>query len=462
LLSKDVQIVGNRIKVNVFDFKEQEHPRAKGGKKGGQFVKKGTSGGSSSSKSEKPESFKGQKFLGSKLADLSEERHGNLQNKNFYNAKLDFNETDSVKLDNSNFKKSVIKNLNDVKSAKGADFTKAKFYNDYDDYDNFEYDIKKGKFDNASFQGVDLTPLLGEEGNIINFISLAEKKNINIKNASFQGEKLKGKKLKVIKSTAEVRKALFENRKPALNKKKVNSSLIKETKLDKKYVRNSIDEWASTSANESFGAILTQMVAKKMFNLKSAAVDHFEKEILEDIEKEELYSGKKERLLKAQYDLTQKLFKKLEYKANDVISLYRGVDLGHGGIKKMKLQPLSSFSFDRSTAEGFGDELIEAIVPVKCIFSTPLTGFGCTAEEECIILGSKYMKFKKVRGSYDNDEEVNIDAKVSNADWLKRTWDLPPYGSKEFFEVLKQMHITLDHFKTLPVYKYYIQNKKGK
>jgi len=249
LLSRDVEIVGNRIKVNVFDFKEQEHPRAKGGKKGGQFVKKGSGGGSSSSKSEKPESFKGQKFLGSKLADLSEERHGNLQNKNFYNAKLDFNKTYYVKLDNSNFKKSVIKNLNDVKSAKGADFTKAKFYNDYDDYDNFEHDIKKGKFDNASFQGVD---------------------------------------------------------------------------------------------------------------------------------------------------------------------------------------------------------------------STPLTGFGCTKEEECVVLGSKYVKFKKVRGSYDSDEEVNIDAKVSNADWLKRTWDLPPYGSKEFFEVLKQMHITLDHFKTLPVYKYYIQNKKGK
>jgi len=46
---------------------------------------------------------------------------------------------------------------------------------------------------------------------------------------------------------------------------------------------------------------------------------------------------------------------------------------------------------------------------------------------------------------------VELDNSVENADWVKHTWDLPPYKSREFFALvpLKQ----LDHFRTLPVYQ---------
>lgn len=50
---------------------------------------------------------------------------------------------------------------------------------------------------------------------------------------------------------------------------------------------------------------------------------------------------------------------------------------------------------------------------------------------------------------------INIDADIENADWLKKTWDLPPYKSPEFNAIVKD----LEKFKRLPVYKWAV--KKG-
>jgi len=52
---------------------------------------------------------------------------------------------------------------------------------------------------------------------------------------------------------------------------------------------------------------------------------------------------------------------------------------------------------------------------------------------------------------------INIDAIPENADWTKTVWDLPKYKSEEFFEVLKEIGMTLSQFKKLPVYKYNIE-----
>jgi hypothetical protein len=49
---------------------------------------------------------------------------------------------------------------------------------------------------------------------------------------------------------------------------------------------------------------------------------------------------------------------------------------------------------------------------------------------------------------------LNLDEDLENADWTKMKWNLPEYKSEAFFKVLKSMHITLEHFKTLPVYKW--------
>jgi len=48
----------------------------------------------------------------------------------------------------------------------------------------------------------------------------------------------------------------------------------------------------------------------------------------------------------------------------------------------------------------------------------------------------------------------NIDANLENADWTKRTLDLPEYKSDEFYRLLKSTNMTLEQFKKLPVYKW--------
>ena len=54
-------------------------------------------------------------------------------------------------------------------------------------------------------------------------------------------------------------------------------------------------------------------------------------------------------------------------------------------------------------------------------------------------------------------EIINIDANLNDADWTKKTWDLPEYGSKEFEEFLKRSDQTLESFKKLPVYKWAVE-----
>jgi hypothetical protein len=53
-------------------------------------------------------------------------------------------------------------------------------------------------------------------------------------------------------------------------------------------------------------------------------------------------------------------------------------------------------------------------------------------------------------------EPYCIDSDPYNADWTKRTWDLPPYKSKEFMLLLTSWKMTIDHFRRLPVYKFAI------
>lgn len=53
---------------------------------------------------------------------------------------------------------------------------------------------------------------------------------------------------------------------------------------------------------------------------------------------------------------------------------------------------------------------------------------------------------------------LNIDANIENADWPKRTWNLPAYKSEEFYIELVLEHMTLAQFRKLPVYKFAVRN----
>lgn len=49
-------------------------------------------------------------------------------------------------------------------------------------------------------------------------------------------------------------------------------------------------------------------------------------------------------------------------------------------------------------------------------------------------------------------EPIEIDADMENADWTKTSWDLPPYKSKEFFQLMGD-DVDLDWFRTTQTYK---------
>lgn len=48
------------------------------------------------------------------------------------------------------------------------------------------------------------------------------------------------------------------------------------------------------------------------------------------------------------------------------------------------------------------------------------------------------------------EEVISLDGKLSDSDWTKQAWDLPPYRSPEFMELFPD----LDAFRKLPVYKH--------
>lgn len=52
---------------------------------------------------------------------------------------------------------------------------------------------------------------------------------------------------------------------------------------------------------------------------------------------------------------------------------------------------------------------------------------------------------------------INIDADPMNADWTKRTWDLPPYKSEEFMRFLQSSGSTLEDFRKLPIYVFAVE-----
>ncbi len=64
-----------------------------------------------------------------------------------------------------------------------------------------------------------------------------------------------------------------------------------------------------------------------------------------------------------------------------------------------------------------------------------------------------------LRGS-DALKTIRVDANLHNADWIRQGWPFAPYKSKEFMKMLERMEMTLEHFKTLPIYKRAVEQGK--
>lgn len=48
---------------------------------------------------------------------------------------------------------------------------------------------------------------------------------------------------------------------------------------------------------------------------------------------------------------------------------------------------------------------------------------------------------------------ANPDLLPAGADWTKATWDIPASNQQELWDYLASFQMTVEHFRTLPVYK---------
>ena len=209
-----------------------------------------------------------------------------------------------------------------------------------------------------------------------------------------------------------------------------------DTEMDEErvanYIRDSIHQWAETSGDTNSGSIGMQIAAKDYFDLKDANINHMKKDrdtfdyASYDLDVKRHLPGSRDRqyslrerheaLLKAQYDATQKYFKE---KGITEVIVYRGVQHSDKGMLRnevIAMQPLSSFSVNVSKAIDFidigGDHgpsgtLYAAVLPVNKILSHPGTGFGCTKENEVVVLGGK-MKATIIPTYVVEDEYKNM------------------------------------------------------
>ena len=190
--------------------------------------------------------------------------------------------------------------------------------------------------------------------------------------------------------------------------------------------RNIIQQWAGTSGDTTPKSIMMQLAAKKEFGLEGTTI-WWEKEALKEAtELFEIHEKAMRRFLRTMYDNTQDHLAKQGLKTVRVARGHKGnIGINPSTIKNpvteidIELQPMSSFSSSFETAQEFATDIFQennlffAEIPANRVLSTPVTGFGCKAEQEFVILGSQKGK-EKVLGSvlkkYDSSiaDEVNL------------------------------------------------------
>ena len=235
-----------------------------------------------------------------------------------------------------------------------------------------------------------------------------------------------------------------------------------------------IKKWAQTSNDSDAVALAIQDTAKSLFRLRNAApweldTTHLDAGDIAYMERRREDGDKVfRRFLQAQYDLTQEMFKEMGIER---ITVYRGIknktDRAGRDLKSRRsvMRPLSACTTSPGVAYQFATEhhshpagaIYEIVVPVTKVLSTWVTGFGCTSEEEVVVLGGANtatavdpatypftfydplgsnepngarvipnVRVRLRRKSAQEPDTINFDDSDLNADWLRTmSWDLP-------------------------------------
>ena len=327
------------------DFKEEQHPRAASGEHGGEFTKKGSSTGSKKTKAKSVKTKPAEHKAGSKIGNGVESAYEIVKNQK----RPDLTNMDLRGID---FKNEAFKSRTD--RLRGIDIS--------------DMDLRGCNLSGVDFKGTNCNTMKFSHCNLTG----ADFTGVNLYRAEFDGANLTDCKLAGSETAAfadygsahydhiaPVDKAVIDSARfeheifssdPVENKKEVEKKIAKSSGITSGAVRKCIQQWASTSADDSYQSIAAQLMAKEEFKLSDASIEHFDEKTQRVAEKLMEGNTPLKKMIQAQYDQTQKWFAERKYKPDDEIVLYRGLKSGKELGGRVGLPPEKQVLLDQVKA----------------------------------------------------------------------------------------------------------------
>lgn len=156
-----------------------------------------------------------------------------------------------------------------------------------------------------------------------------------------------------------------------------------------------IQTWAGTSNDNNPRSLSMQDAAAEEFGLDPSWIYNWHSKPASFDAHYKAHSATYRRFVRAMYDNTQAELKKLGVthirlrRGSSTLSNIAGNTVYAGGKVNVKFRPLSSFTSNTGTANGFshGGRVVDAYVPIERIMGSAATGFGCWGEYEFVVLG---------------------------------------------------------------------------
>jgi len=171
-----------------------------------------------------------------------------------------------------------------------------------------------------------------------------------------------------------------------------------------------VKQWSRSSNNHMMESLAIQRDAAEEFGVE---MSDFTKGRIRELETNEYYTDRRDplypsdvqrRILRAQYDNTQKFLREQGIGPDDMVTLYRGAKWDKAITKDWKAgqevafhdNALASWSLGEDIARVFwrwdskkDGVILKINVPASMIFSTALTGNGCLTEGELLLIGGR-------------------------------------------------------------------------
>ena len=255
-----------------------------------------------------------------------------------------------------------------------------------------------------------------------------------------------------------------------------------------------LSAWAADSGHGNKISLGMQHAAQQEFGLHDADTGHLPN--LADHSTLHQHIPTLRHALRGMYDHTQRF---LASKGIKNVTLHRGMHLGGyqlppGHVAEAHSQPISSFTPHLRTANSFVQTsqypsdprhgvLLGGSVPAHQVLSTARTGLGCLEEHEYTVLGGRmhtliahgqphhaleddhFHEIARQVGALRKARQqvpthfLQIDRDPHNADWAKRTWDLPDGHDLHALRAQIAAHgLTVSQFLRTPFYQHHVRS----